>query len=315
MNMKRAYFWIAALVPGLFISCEDRIFPELPGAAPALVIDAWINNKPEVQTIRLTRSLPYFEATAPQGLTGASVRIVDDQGAVFDFAEEDTPGVYQWMPDPVGNGFGQVGREYTLRIQIGENSYEARSRMNRVPEIDSISFRFEPGNNFFPDSYFGAFFARDPQGIGDTYWIRSYKNGLFLNRPSEINIAFDAAFSSGSAIDGIPFIQPIRDGISPVEQDDDGNFLSPFSPGDSVYVEIHSISNDAFTFLNEMRIQTDRPGGFAELFAVPLSNVPTNIVKMNDDDDIEVLGFFNVAAVQGLGRKLDPENLPVQNTR
>ena len=50
-----------------------------------------------------------------------------------------------------------------------------------------------------------SFFARDPFGAGDTYWIKTYKNGSFLNKPQELNIAYDAAFDGGSASDGIVF--------------------------------------------------------------------------------------------------------------
>jgi hypothetical protein len=145
-------------------------------------------------------------------------------------------------------------------------------------------------------------FATDFPGVGDTYWIRSYKNGVFLNQPGEINIAFDAGFSSGGNVDGIPFIQPIRDGVNPFDEDEDGNFLPPYEPGDSLYVELFSISNEAFVFLTELSIQTDRPGGFAELFAQPLSNVPSNVFA--EDENLRVVGFFNVAAVSSAGRRL-----------
>ena len=66
-----------------------------------------------------------------------------------------------------------------------------------LSEIDSITFRFEKGNSFFPDSYFGQLYARDFTGPGDTYWIKTWKNGTFLNKPNEINIAYDAGFSAG----------------------------------------------------------------------------------------------------------------------
>ena len=54
--------------------------------------------------------------------------------------------------------------------------------------------------------------------------------------------------------------------------------------------------------------QINRPGGFGELFAVSLSNVPTNIFVANDNN-FKVLGFFNVSAVHGLGNTLDDEEL------
>jgi hypothetical protein len=293
------------------LACEDVIYPELPQADPVTVIDAWINNKPERQLIKVKQSLPYFQAQELPGVPGANVFITDSNGKIYQFIESETiDGEYFWDPDEQDTVFGNIGMTYSLTVSVSETVFNSITTMNRVPEIDSISFRFEEGNTFFPDSYFAGVYAVDLEGPGDTYWIRSYKNGEFLNKPSEINIAFDAGFTAGSVVDGITFIQPVRDGVNPFDQDEDDNFLSPYDPGDSLYVEIHSISNEAFIFLNELAIQTDRPGGFAELFAQPLSNVPTNIVNLTNEEN--VLGFFNVAAVSSAGKRLDPENLPTE---
>ena len=90
------------------------------------------------------------------------------------------------------------------------------------------------------------------------------------------------------------------------KHDENGDLKSPFAKGDSLYVEIHSITHEAFDFLNKTSIQINRPGGFGELFAVSLSNVPTNLVVQNDPN-FPVLGFFNVSAVHGLGNTLDDE--------
>ncbi len=304
---------ISLIIPiaAAILACEDIIYPKLPQADPVTVIDAWINNKPERQIIKLKKSLPYFEAQELPGIQNANVVITDSNGKRYQFIESETmEGEYYWEPDMQDSVFGELGQEYTLTITIGESVYHAFTSLNPVPEIDSINYRFEKGNSFFPDSYFASFYAVDLPGPGDTYWIRAYKNGNFLNKPAEINIAYDASFSSGSIVDGITFIQPIRDGVNPFDQDENDNFLSPYEPGDSLYVEIHSISNEAFLFLNELAIQTDRPGGFAELFALPLSNIPTNLINTTSEDP--VIGFFNIAAVSKAGRRLDPDNLPTE---
>ena len=125
----------------------------------------------------------------------------------------------------------------------------------------------------------------------------------------DIITCIDAGASSeGAIIDGIPFIPPIRRAITRFETDDDNKFLSPFVKGDSLYVEIHSVTYEAFDFLNKTSIQIDRPGGFSELFAVSLSNVPTNLVVANDNK-YPVVGFFCVSAVNGLGNTLDDEEI------
>jgi hypothetical protein len=126
-----------------------------------------------------------------------------------------------------------------------------------------------------------------------------------LSKPSEINIAYDAGFSPGGSFDGITFIPPIRD-INPTDLDEDDQPLAPYEIGDSVYVEIHSITYQSFTFLSQVITQTDRPGGFGELFSTPLANVSTNITTVNSGP-LKAVGFFTVSAVEGLGKKLEQE--------
>jgi len=311
MNMIRFNYIAILLLMILVWGCEKNINPELPEAPPLTFVDAWITNKNEPQVIRLNETLPYFDNSEFPGISGADVRITDNENNEYVFIESEiTEGEYTWTPPSDTETFGKVGNQYVLTISYENAILEAISTMNRIPEIDSINFRFEEGNSFFPDSYFAQFYAVDPIGPGDTYWIKAYKNGVYLNRPSEINIAYDAGFSAGSVVDGVTFIQPIRDAINPFEQDENDEFLSPYAPGDSVYVEIHSISNFAFYYLTQVRVQIDRPGGFAELFATPLSNVVTNIVDVTNNQPL--IGFFNVAAVSSESNRLDPDNLPVE---
>ena len=297
---------------GALWSCEDVINVELPKSEPIVVIDAWINNKSETQRIEVLKTIPYFENSFLPGTVNAIVRVEDlTENKTYVFEESDQEGVYTWEPTASEPRFGVIGNSYRLSVQLGGEIYEAFSTMNRVPEIDSISFRFEEGNSFFPDSYFAGVYAVDPQGPGDAYWIKAWKNGQYLNKPSEINISYDAGGTPGAVVDGITFIQPIRDGINPFDQDENDDFLPPYEPGDSVFVEIHSLNYDSYVFLNEVAIQTDRPGGFAELFAQPLANVSSNIGKAGESTQgAEAIGFFTVSAVSREGRRLDPNNLP-----
>ena len=307
MNTKRIFqtlgFSLAAA--SLLMACEDVINPDLEDADPVLVVDAWINTNPGEQLIKLTQTQPYFDNRTPQGVRGAQVRVTNrTENRVLLFVEDATKaGHYRWQPASAAERIGKTGDVFDLRVEAGSNTFVSTTQLGRVPAIDSISFVFEPGNAFFPDSYQAEFWATELPGSGDTYWIKAYKNDTLLLKPSEINIAYDAGFSAGGNFDGVTFITPIRRGINPFDTDEEDNFLSPYDPGDSVYVEIHSISEAAFNFLNEVVIQIDRPGGFSELFASPLANVSTNINNTNPKG-IRAVGFFNVSAISGAGRKL-----------
>lgn len=301
MNNK---FLIFLYILPLFLvaGCEDDITDDLnlEASEPLVVIDAWINNKSESQTIQLLGTQPYFDNSGIIGLDGATVSITDDNGIVYPFVGTGD-GTYTWTPN-AGESFGEIGGNYNLSVIIDGVNYSAFSSMNRVPAIDSITSRIEEETAFSEEGIFAEFWSRDPIGPNDTYWIKTWKNGEYLREPGQINIAYDAGFSAGGLIDGLIFIPPIRDAINP-QIIEDGTLLSPYTVGDMVYVELHSIPNEAFYFLEEVRRQTDRPGGFAELFSVPLSNVPTNI--QTTDTSTNVLGFFTVSAVSSLSEVIE----------
>ena len=301
---------IISLLLSLLIlsSCEEDIVPQLESAEPQIVIDAWIDNTRAPQHIRITTTVPYFDSTSYTGVQNATVYIEDHaDNTRYDFYEK-SPGLYEWVPSTSHPQLGTIQNSYDLTVEIGEVFYTATSTLNRVPEVDSIVFSYK-SETLYPDGYYAQFYATDIIGPGDTYWIKAYKNGQFLNKSNEVNLAFDAGFSGGSNIDGTTFIGFIREMINPYDEDESGDYLPPYMPGDSVVVEIHSISYEAFTYLNELRIQTDRPGGFAELFSVPLSNISSNIYS-SDPEALEPIGFFNMSAKSVLGEWLDPSHLP-----
>ena len=69
-------------------SCEETIYPELESADAQIVIDAWVNNSPTPQYIRISETLPYFDSVSSSGLSNAVVYIIDN--------EENTRYVLKW---------------------------------------------------------------------------------------------------------------------------------------------------------------------------------------------------------------------------
>lgn len=286
------------------LSCEEEVMVDLQDAPPVLAVDAWVNDKPEDQVIRLTLTQPYFDNSVPEGIEDAEVTVTDDQGQVYPFVT-DGNGKYVWSYDGE-HTFGAIGRAYQLTIAYDGNVYSASSAMGRVPVVDSVFYTLQKEDDALRDKgYYAQFHATDFVGEGDAYWIKSYKNGQLLLRPFELNIAFDAGFSEGGNIDGVVFIQPIQDAVTPLNEDLDG--YVPFDVGDSLYVEVYSITPDTYNFLSEVAIQTQRDGGFDEIFAEPMENVPCNILKASGPSDEPVVGYFSVSAVAGNGRRLTPD--------
>lgn len=270
----------------LFAACEDVIDVELLEGETALVVDAWVDNLAREQVISLTLSQPFFDNSLPTGIEDAVVTIQrsDDSQIVFTHR-----GDGQYIYDGTTTTIGEIGEVLDLSIVYQGVTYSATSRINRVPTIDSIGVEFRENEIFSPDGLYAQFFSREPVGLGDTYWIRTFANGDFLNSAQELNIAFDAGFDGGAGVDGIIFIPPIRELTNRL----DGNGLPiPYIEGDTVLVEIHSISNEGFRFLETARDQISN--GDNGLFSIPQANTRTNVTA---EGGLTVLGFFNVAGV------------------
>lgn len=304
--MKKIFYTSLSIIAVIFsfVACETEIHPTLEEAESLIAVDGFINNKPGTQVIKVMLTQAYFDNSLPPGVTGASVQVENTtSGEVYAFTESAAKnGDYVWTPAASTDRIGVPGDQFRLRIVAQGETFEAVSKMGRAPVIDSLTFTFQEENAFQPDSYLAEFWAKDPDGAGDTYWIRTTKNGVLLNKPGEINIAYDAGFSKAANFDGMQFFPPIRYAINPSEEDADEKVLSPYVPGDSVYVEINSITESTFDYLTLVIAATDRQGGFAELFASPLANVSTNITNVNENGR-KAVGFFNVAAVTGAGKK------------
>ena len=305
-NMNTKYIFLLILSSFLIASCEDVIDIKLADSDNQLVVDAWINNKPENQTIRLRRTSAYFDSTPSPGEVGATVVVIDEDGQVFPFVDQNN-GDYIWSA--VGSSFGEIGKTYTLAIETADGQeYGSQSKMNRVIPIDSIVFHLRDEDKGPSEGFRAELFATDFEGPGDAYWIKTFKNGLFLNKPQEMNFAFDAGFTSGAAIDGTTFIHPIRQTVNRWPDEGDGATdtidKAPWSIGDSIRIEIHSLTPESFFFMQQAVIQMTL--GDASIFASPPTNVPTNIISINPKEKKDhALGFFNVAAVSSMGMRVE----------
>ena len=287
-------------------SCEDVIELELEEDGAQLVVDAWLNNKAETQVIKLRRTIPYFDNTFAPEVTGATIVVADSDSTLFFFEDTDNDGDYTWTPQ-AGEQLVQDGKDYALYIELNGDEYISISKANREPLVDSIGYEFFDDLVGQPDGHYAQIYARDQPGEGDVYWIKTFKNGQFLNKPQEMNITYDGAFGPGAESDGELFIVPIRTGINriPDFEDDavDTDSLPPYAIGDNIRVEIHSLTPEAYFYLFQIREQMTQ--GDNGLFATPITNVPSNIISQSPDAKEEPVGFFCVSLVSEVERDVE----------
>jgi len=285
--MKYFQYIIIAFIVLTIHGCDDPIDVPLDEADALFTVDAWIDNRAQEQEITLSWSQNYFDSTAVQKIDEAEVKLKNSNGVTYLFEHA---GDGKFTFDSSLASIGDVGDTYTLEINHNGVSYTASSELNRVPQIDSILQEVREGEAFTDDGVYCNFFATDPAGAGDTYWIKTYKDGRYLNRPGEINIAFDSTFDGGVPVENAEvFIQPIQEFNNEVNE---VGVPQPWLTGEVITVEIHAITNEAFGFMELLRDQLIN--GQNGIFAEPLANTPTNIVA---DNGAQVLGFFNVANV------------------
>ena len=280
---------------GIFSACEDVIVVDNGFQKPTIVVDAWVNTLNQVQTINIQWSQDYFDSSKPTGISDADV-VVKSGNNIYSFSHVEN-GRYEWTPSN-GETLGQTGDVVELIISYSGQVLASQTEVRRVPSIDSISMVFEEESLGVEEGLYAELFARDFIGQGDTYWIRAFKNDSLLNRPQELTIIYDATFDPGSGLDGLAFIRPLRLAINPL--DEDGIFI-PYESGDHIYVELHSISNEAFLFLQVAQEQI--VNGDNSIFSIPIANARGNIINTTTGED--VLGMFNVANISSAERSVE----------
>ena len=295
---------VRALLPLTFfaalLSCEDPIDVPTNFEEPQLVVEAWLTNESVPQTIRLTRTQEFYDSGLPGGVAGGEVVVC--QGGIdncFAFTYQDS-GRYVWTPPAPGAVLGEVGETFTLGFELDGQRYASQTVMRPTAEIDSLSFQFEEEALGLEEGFYAQIYARDQPGRGDTYLIRTTFNDTLLLRPSEINTSFDGVFDAGTDADGNTFIFPIRFRVNKV--DEDGAPIALVA-GDSLAVEVWSISTEAFIFLNVAAEQI--ANGDSGIFGVPVANSPGNVLNVETGEPI--LGIFNVAEVARVNRVFEGE--------
>jgi hypothetical protein len=281
-------FLFLALFAILISSCEDPIDIDLDQGESQLVVDGFVNNLNQKQTIRLTMSSPYFDNSPSNSVKGAIVTLSDDLGRQITFTEESN-GNYTFMPQEA-DSFCAVGRNYSLSIQYKGEEFIAQSQVNPVPKIDSIISVKEKNPFDNSDFYQAEFFATDFKARRDFYWIRTIYNDTIKKLGNADNIS-DGSFS-GTAVDGLPFIFPIRRAINKENE--------TYKVGDTISMQLLSINEATYDFLFDVFSQTTNGG----LFATPPYNVRTNIKNKNTSSSVKAVGWFCASQISSAGVRI-----------
>jgi hypothetical protein len=290
-------------------SCEKNTQIDLENGEEQLAIDAYITNKPGKQVIRIMLTSSFTSLSNP-AVSGAIVKLsipdslvagieqqiglqIPDTLKTLTFKEGATPGTYEYVPSGIFKSIPIIPKiPYELKVTYKGETFAAVNYMDSVPQIDSLTFEYRKKEIRGSDSLSAGWrctdmYSKDLVGRNNCYWFKSYKNGVFYNKPSEINLSYDGTFGPGS--DGLNFIPPIAFGLTP-------DVLYPekrLQVGDSLEVELHSIDVATYYYLQLATSQMVNTG----LFATPPVNAISNLKNVNTTSKVKVNGFFTMAAV------------------
>lgn len=173
----------------LFItSCEKVIDVKLDSVAKKYVIEGNISDEPGVCQVKITQTKDFNEDNTFPGVSGAIVTVSDNGGTPVLLTETST-GVYETTAIN-----GTVGHTYTLKVQIGEQTFTAPSTMPVLVPFDSM---YIDDRVLFGDpKKVPTLKYTDPEGKGNGYHFIQYKNGV---RESTIFVRNDD-FTDGNDI-------------------------------------------------------------------------------------------------------------------
>ena len=275
LPMLRTPSLLVALACAALVGCEDVVVVDLGETAARLVVEGGVVHDRATQTVRLNTTSPYFDASVAAPVTGATVSISDDRGQSIDLAERE-PGVYE------GSGLDtEIGRTYTLDVEVEGERYRAVEPLRAVAPIDEIRVVYEDGQN--SEAVEGAVAGyrvkvdfRDPPARGDSYRWQTLVDGRPVFPP-------ELGFGTSLLADDELFNGLMVEDYSP-------NAAVAFLPGQTVVVRQSSLTPRAFSFYELFFLQLDEGGG---PFDVPPAEVRGNVANLTDSSR-PALGYFLV---------------------
>ncbi len=263
-------------------SCTEVVDLELKNEVRTLAIDGRITDLKGAR-VNLAITAGYLEEGSIPRIDDANVYLYEN-GQFIDQLSLDSNGTYS---SPY---LAKIGRRYHLEIEI-PGSYQMATRWQTIPsllkpvfKIDSLQVRelsrTTTPNVFEPGSYALMYFS-EPEGQGDYYRIRRWKN--------------DSAITASIFTFNDEFI----DGASFGYKGDNNNnfpafnFYGPLEEGDSITVEVSSISQDFSDYLALVAEQVFQVGG---PFDAPPSEVVGNLRQADNPDEIGY-GYFVASAL------------------
>lgn len=264
--MKRLLYLL--IIYPLLVACEKEITLDLPKAEQKVVIEGFIEQGiPPV--VFVSRSAGYFDPVDSSSIDLLSVRTAivtvsdGNRTEILRIYDNRYP-VYTYFS--IGNPFvGEVGKTYTLKVQVDGREYTAASKINTPVKLDSLYFDEEKNGL----GYVWATLT-EPAGVGAGYRWFAQRVGEDATYYPPFGSAFDDKF-----IDGTTFNFGYYRGMPPNSDrpEDQGEERGYFKVGDTVSVRFTTVDHEIYEFYRSYETEVGNNGN---PFAAP-GKVKTNI--------------------------------------
>jgi hypothetical protein len=281
----------------LLTSCITQFIPRTNEDKKILVVEGLITDQPDINTVKLSKSLPLGTRNSSTAVTGSIVSISDDLGNTYDLNENE-PGTYVTDPSKFQ---GVIGRFYILHIRTNEDNvivnYESvPTEMKPVPPIDSVYYEkvtLKETNGIINQQGCQIFLSTQDPANQTKFYRWEYKETWEFHLPyiyPQNRICWLSDNSSTINVKNTSFLTENRIDRYPL------NFISNLSDRlavrYSILVNQYSLNEDEFTYWDKLRNITEEVGG---LYDIIPSSVPSNVYCI-DDPNAKVLGYFSVSA-------------------
>lgn len=242
----------------IVFSCEEKIDIKLKDQGePKVVVDGFITTSPGPHYIRISRTVPFFSANKFDPVEGAFVTLIEDE-TTSEVLTEVAPGVYETSMQ------GKVDSYYELSVETSGETYVGNDILPLGATIDSLSYFFREEDQFNDEGYDIKLYAQEPAGE-QFYRIVMYRNGKKLGGYDNFLVT-DDKFVDGNYINGLEFEQT-------------------FEKGDTIIVQMLTITKKVFEFYRSLEYQKNSGGGF--------SPPPANLTSTISNEGFGYFGAFD----------------------
>jgi Domain of unknown function (DUF4249) len=285
---------LCAFVPFLN-SCIYPYTPETTENEELIIVEGMITDQPEINTIKLHKSVPLWKVANEKPLKGCKVWITDDQGNL-DSLKEISIGTY--VTD-INTFQGITGRIYSLHINTtaanGGLSYESSpTEMKPVPPIDRIYYEKKvyityprpiEGCQIYLDTH-------DPMNISKFYrWKFSETWEFHLPFDVKNKVCWISDNSNDLIIKNASLLEEGRVVGFPLNSIQ--NPIDKLSVKYSILVSQYSMGEEEYFYWERLKNTMDEMGGLYDM--IP-AIIPNNVYCVENPDQ-KTLGYFSVSSV------------------